>query len=225
MIRYNLILADPAWSFLDRLTMSQVKRGAEANYAVLDNDAIKALPIKEIAADDSLLALWVPSSILQTGLEVMKAWGFRHTQTVIWVKTKLDPFKDFKTKLRKNKLTEQDFDQLDYDSLLQFLMGRVFRQSHEVVLLGVRGKIYSQIKNKSQRSVIFAPNIKHSQKPEILQDRLEKILPNGNKIELFARRERAGWLCIGNEAPATLNEDIRDSLKKLIIEDAPNTTS
>ena len=36
-----------------------------------------------------------------------------------------------------------------------------------------------------------------------------------NKIELFARRDRPGWKCIGNENPSTIGQDIRDSLEIL----------
>src|SRR5690606_15124530 len=70
---------------------------------------------------------------------------------------------------------------------------------------------------KSQRSVHFGFNSKHSAKPEDLQDMLDKMFPNGNKLEMFARRQRPGWWCIGNENLMTLNEDIAISLKKLSI--------
>jgi N6-adenosine-specific RNA methylase IME4 len=99
-------------------------------------------------------------------------------------------------------------------SILSFGMGRLFRQTHEICLIGTsNNKIYTKLANKSQRSVSFAPNLRHSAKPKDLQDSLEIMFPKANKIELFARRERKDWICLGNEI---LNgEDIRDSLKKL----------
>ena len=36
------------------------------------------------------------------------------------------------------------------------------------------------------------------------------------KIEIFARRQRKGYLCLGNQAPMTYGEDIVISLNKLI---------
>ena len=45
-------------------------------------------------------------------------------------------------------------------------------------------------------------------------DSLEIMFPASKKIELFARRERAGWTCLGNEVGS--KEDIRVSLSKLI---------
>ena len=60
------------------------------------------------------------------------------------------------------------------------------------------------------------PGLPHSQKPEDLQDSLELMFPERNKLEIFARRHRPGWNCIGNEAPMTLGEDIRDSIDELL---------
>jgi N6-adenosine-specific RNA methylase IME4 len=100
-------------------------------------------------------------------------------------------------------------------------MGRLFRASHEIALIGINNSgIYRKLENKSQRSVSFGLNEGHSTKPEHLQDSLDIMFPGRtmNKIELFARRERNGWVCLGNEVGA--REDIRTSLAKLIEQDA-----
>jgi N6-adenosine-specific RNA methylase IME4 len=96
-------------------------------------------------------------------------------------------------------------------------MGRLFRQTHELVLIGVRGKIYNHLENKSQRSVHFYPATKHSVKPELLQDMLENMFPADTNLclELFARRDRKNWICAGNENKSTFGEDIRDSITRL----------
>jgi N6-adenosine-specific RNA methylase IME4 len=143
----------------------------------------------------------------------MEAWGFQQKQTYIWVKTKKHPFKDFLKS--KDKLTDLMKVPLSIiNGLLAFGMGRLFRQTHEICLVGTsNNKIYQQLQNKSQRSVSLAPNLKHSAKPEALQDSLEMMFPNANKLELFARRQRPNWTCLGNEV--CQGEDIRDSLIKL----------
>lgn len=234
--KFQVIVADCPWPFKDSLKMSDVKRGAEANYSVMTISDIKGLYVKElIDPKGSVLALWVPSSLLQEGLDTMKSWGFTHKQTYVWVKTKKDPFKSIRNiffdiwKIYdpfKEKITPLKFIKNMKDSIvsitgfnllkdmLAFGMGRLFRQAHEICLIGVsNSKIYKQLKNKSQRSVSFAPNLKHSSKPEHLQDALEIMFPAGNKLELFARRHRNGWTCLGNEI--CNGEDIRDSLSKL----------
>lgn len=209
--------------------MSDVKRGASSQYSVLTNEAIKQLKVADLATENAVLALWVPSSLLQEGLDVMKSWGFRQTQTHIWVKIKNDPFenlfKDFKKKHPKDlslsiveflKLMILEAKSFDFDQLLAFGMGRLFRQTHEICLLGVRGKPYEKLKNKSQRSVHFDTNKKHSAKPEILQDRLAVMFPDAKKLEMFARRSKEGWTCVGLECPDSLGEDIRISLDRLL---------
>jgi N6-adenosine-specific RNA methylase IME4 len=214
MQKFKVIVADPPWSFKDTLKMSDVKRSAEANYQIMSLHNIKTLPIHElIDSEGAILALWVPSSLLKEGLETMEAWGFQQKQTYIWVKTKKHPFKDFLKS--KDKLTDLMKVPLSIiNGLLAFGMGRLFRQTHEICLVGTsNNKIYQQLQNKSQRSVSLAPNLKHSAKPEALQDSLEMMFPNANKLELFARRQRPNWTCLGNEV--CQGEDIRDSLIKL----------
>jgi N6-adenosine-specific RNA methylase IME4 len=201
-MKASIICCDPPWAFNDKLKQSKTKRGAEANYSTMSIDEIKSLNISLISEDDSILALWCPSSLLQEGLDVIKAWGFKFKQTVIWVKTKQKP--------EKEKINNYN----DLEKILAFGMGNIFRGTHEVCLIGTRGKISKKILNRSLRTVFFHPATKHSQKPETFQDMLEQLM-TGNKIEIFARRDRVGWVCLGNECPSTKGEDIKDSLIKL----------
>lgn len=236
-MKFDLIVADPPWSFKDKLAMSKVKRGAAANYKLLTNTAIKQLNVSNLVEKNAILALWVPSSLISTGVEVMNTWGFRQTQTWTWIKIKKDPFAQLKKDLRK-KAKRDFFDQLhgvnsktkmvdlseieksisafDFNSTLTFGMGHLFRQCHEVVLLGVKGKPYKVLKNKAQRSIALDVNLKHSAKPETLQDRLELMFPNAKKLEMFARRARPNWTCVGLECPTSLGEDMHDSIERLI---------
>jgi N6-adenosine-specific RNA methylase IME4 len=124
-----------------------------------------------------------------------------------------------------NKLTmgtvktfiRKTLDQLDAYNLdiLGFGMGRLFRQTHEICLIGTNNnKIYKHLKNKSQRSVSLDVNLKHSAKPEILQNALEAMFPACNRLEMFARRHRASWVCVGNEV--CNGEDITKSIDNLL---------
>lgn len=241
--KFQVLVADCPWDFSDTLSMNSVKRGAKANYNTMPLARIKEMPIKDITdPNGAILALWVPSSLLQEGLDVMKAWGFMHKQTYVWVKIKIDPLFEIRKsffalwKGGEQKIKDQtekswkyylnnaskQLDILDFKkgkdfikNTLSFGMGRLFRQTHEICLIGINNnKIYKQLENKSQRSVSFGENLKHSAKPEHLQDSLEIMFPIANKIELFARRIRPGWTCLGNEV--CNGEDIYDSLAKLI---------
>src|SRR5271154_98257 len=91
-MKFNVIVADPPWSFSDTLTMSEVKRGADANYNTLSIQDLCALPVSQLADPQGcLLALWVPSALLKEGIEVMEAWNFDLKQSFIWAKSKKDP--------------------------------------------------------------------------------------------------------------------------------------
>lgn len=85
MTRFRLLSIDPAWRFGDKLTMSKVKRGADAQYrSTMSIAEICALPVRELADDTAILCLWRPSSFAREALTVMDAWGFRQTQELVW---------------------------------------------------------------------------------------------------------------------------------------------
>lgn len=222
--KYGVISIDCPWSFSDTLKMSDVKRSAQSNYNTMSLSEIKQLKIKDITdPNGAILALWVPSSLLQEGLDVMKEWGFTHKQTYVWVKNKKNPLPNLSnilksmsepTKVNWKNIFSDIINNVNLDQVLAFGMGHLFRQTHEICLIGINNnKIYKKLQNKSQRSVSFGENLKHSQKPDHLQKSLEIMFPTENKIEIFARRLKDGWDCIGNEV--CNGEDIRVSISKL----------
>ena len=237
---YNVIVCDHPWSFSDQLKQSSVKRGASSNYLTMSIDDIKNMKIKDLAdPNGAVLAMWVPSSLLIEGLDIMKHYGFHYKQNYIWVKTKKEPLEevssvinksikiatkissisDLKSSLKDLSVAAADtIHNLDFSSLLGFGMGHLFRQTHEICIIGINNnKIYKKLQNKSQRSVSLATNLKHSQKPEHLQDSFDLMFDqNCKKIELFSRRQRPGWDCIGNQAPNTIGQDINISIENLI---------
>jgi N6-adenosine-specific RNA methylase IME4 len=232
MNKFQCIVADNPWSFSDALSMSSVKRGADAHYSTMTTNDLCELPVKEIADPEGcVLALWVVGSMLEDGMRVMKAWGFEQKQVYCWIKNKKQKsindiaFKDTISAIKKLKKDPNALQTVVKemvktslrmgDWLLSFGMGRLFRSSAEICLIGINNtKIYQQLQNKSQRSVCFAENTGHSTKPENLQDSLELMFPTANKIEIFGRRERNGWTVIGNEVGK--NEDILVSLNRMI---------
>lgn len=198
-MKFKVIVADPPWNFGDPLKnmKKKTKRSAISQYKTLGLSDIINLPVKDLVdTSGAVLALWVPSSMIKDGIHVLESWGFTLKSTFVWVKLK----KDF----AKEK---------DWNNGTRVGMGRLFRQSHEVALIGTFKSPYSNLKNKSQRSVCFDLNVSHSTKPDTLQDRLETMFPGVDKLELFARRHKPGWICLGDQ----LNHcDIRISLNNLI---------
>lgn len=80
----------------------------------------------------------------------------------------------------------------------QMGMGNYFRGVTEHVLFGARGGLKTQARDI--RNSFGAPRQKHSAKPDLFYDLVEKASP-GPYLELFARRARLGdWSYWGNES-------------------------
>lgn len=198
-----LLEADPPWAFGDKL--SGKGRGAEKNYRVLPTDQICSYPLPPIATN-AILLLWRVGAMQEEALQVCRAWGFRPTTDLVWVKTrpctlhwpqedKLPASDDFRMHhchgCTRNWLGEQK---------LHFGMGRTLRNCQESAIVGVRGSAGAVIRNRSLRSVVFAPYLGHSRKPEEASDLMEALTP-GPYCRLFSRRHRPNWYCFGDELP------------------------
>jgi N6-adenosine-specific RNA methylase IME4 len=73
------------------------------------------------------------------------------------------------------------------------------RVQHEHVLIGIKGEFRKPPSSKYMRSVLTKKRGKHSEKPEALQDWIDRAWPEKSKCEYFARRKRLGWDSFGNE--------------------------
>ena len=72
---------------------------------------------------------------------------------------------------------------------------------HELLLVGTRGDVPAPALGMQVSSVIEAPRGRHSEKPAIFAEHIERLYPNTPKLEMFARKARPGWDVWGNEAP------------------------
>lgn len=83
MKKYQIIYADPPWSYKDR----NCNGAAAQHYKTMNLDDIKNLPIGELADKDCVLLLWACWPLLPEALEVIKAWGFTYkTIGFNWIK-------------------------------------------------------------------------------------------------------------------------------------------
>jgi len=81
-------------------------------------------------------------------------------------------------------------------------LGHWTRNRHELLLLGMRGKVALPDEEDRPDSVIEAPRGRHSEKPACVYERIERMFPGASRIELFARATRPGWVSWGNEVAA-----------------------
>jgi N6-adenosine-specific RNA methylase IME4 len=93
--KYRVIYADPPWQYGDRLVDGYGPaeehagdNGALGHYPVMTIEQLCELPIKNLAADNAVLFLWVTSPLLEECFEVIEAWGFEYKASFIWDKVK-----------------------------------------------------------------------------------------------------------------------------------------
>ena len=175
--RYHCISIDPPW--LERGS-GRVKRGADRHYALLPTPKI----LEVIAAaepwarrgNNAHVWLWAPSWRVATG----EAGDVLRALGVRPVR-QLVWVKD------------------------RIGIGQYARGAHEVVVLGVLGKLPPLETARRTSDVVAAPHPKdekgrriHSAKPPEVYAAIEAISP-GPRLELFARRHRPGWDGWGDE--------------------------
>lgn len=84
-------------------------------------------------------------------------------------------------------------------------MGRWFRGQHELVLVGLKGKIHTPPPPQRISSVYKEKRTRHSKKPDYIRNKILEWYPDKNKIELFARQKAEGWDVWGNEVESDID--------------------
>lgn len=186
-MKYAAILMDPPWAFRTfGGDNSTPHRSPNDHYQTMPQDAIAALPVPDFAAPDCALFMWVVSSHIDAGIDLMNRWGFQlKSLGFVWVKSKIGA-------------AEQGAFFLDeaYDDNHPLSMGYWTRQQTELCLIATKGK--PRVKDHGVRQLIIAPRREHSRKPDAQYERIERLV-DGPYLEMFARQRRAGWDAWGNE--------------------------
>ncbi len=176
MKKYQIIYADPPWSYNDKMTGHSFSLDHE--YETQGQKFIEGLPIKNIIEKDSVLFLWATSPLLPYAMKTIEAWGFKFkTIAFIWVK---------KTKYGKW-----------VSNLGRWTMG-----GGEICILATKGKPKRMIKNIKQ--LVFAERKRHSEKPQEVRNRIVELMGDIPRIELFARQKTEGWDVWGNEVKSDI---------------------
>lgn len=78
--------------------------------------------------------------------------------------------------------------------------GYYFRGQHELLLIGEKGDMPVPEEANRISSVINAPRLEHSKKPDVVYDIIESMYPNRQYLELFARdNKRDNWNSWGSD--------------------------
>ena len=150
------------------------------NYNSMAIDDIKNLKIKSIADEDCLLFIWITSPFLKIGLDLLDEWGFCFS-TVAFVWYKQKPNP-----------------------------GSYTLSECELCIVAKKGLIPKPRGSRKERQFLSENRSIHSKKPDEIRERILRMFPEQNKIELFARNKSKGWDVWGNEVES--NESITKAL-------------
>lgn len=184
--KYDIVLADPPWSYHGQ----QDKWGAAAKFYPTMSDAeLLAFDIRQRFMNKrAILFMWATSPRLDFALRCINAWGLAYRGIAfVWVKTRADGVPIGAQGVRPS----------------------IVKPTSELVLAASTVETGRPLKlhDESIRQIILAPKTEHSRKPDHVHEAIERMYPAASKIELFARRSRAGWACWGDQAPHAANDN------------------
>lgn len=173
---FTVIVADPPWMY-DVRADDETHRG-RIPYPPMTLDAIGAYLKPERVDANAILFLWVTNAHLVDGsaAKVLEAWGFEGKTLYTWVK-------------------------VDAEGKPRMGGGNWGRNCTEHVILAVKGQPKIDFDAAARiPTVFFALRGEHSEKPDtFFVDVAEPMCPHPARLELFARKLRAGWVCDGVE--------------------------
>jgi len=183
-MKFNLITIDPPWP-ISKIKTRMRPNQINIDYPLMSLQDIWKLNIKDLAEDISYCFLWTTQKYLFTAKDILENYGFKHLLTMVWKKEYG----------KSNGMP---------------LFG--FRWNVEFILVGIRGTIKALPKQKLILAGFSAINEGHSKKPNEFYKMIEHL---GNKrLDIFARKEKDGWICIGNEITGnSIEKDIENLIK------------
>lgn len=174
--KFSTVLADPPWQFQNRTGKMAPEHKRLSRYPTLTLEDIKNIPVSDHLEETAHLYLWVPNALLAEGLQVLESWGFTYKTNLTWYKVRKDGGPD-----RRG-------------------VGFYFRNVTEMILFGVRGKNPRTLQpGRTQENIIVSQKREHSRKPDEQYELIESC-SWGPFLEMFARGNRPGWHCWGNQA-------------------------
>lgn len=169
--KFPLIYFDPPTEY----EAGDSDRSTENHYPTMTEEEIAALPIGELATDDSVLLMWTTVAWLRKSLRMIEGWGFEYKSCAFWDKVNIG-------------LGFWWRDQVEI--LITATRGKAVAPENGSVL---GPSLYSEKKGR------------HSAKPSYFRERIDAVpeWKDWPKVELFARVSGPmpdGWFGWGNEA-------------------------
>ena len=223
---YEIIVSDPPWLYGSPTREHKHGVSLPQDYynCIPVEEIIKHKPL---SADNSILFLWATVPLLPEALEVMKAWGFTYKSNCIWDKvlngmgfwflnqheTILIGTKGNNVIVVNNYDVGNDQSNNEKTSSTETTASVpmpissssvpvpivVIDNQHEHLLVGTKGSPGVPLPFVRTKSIFTETRTKHSAKPKVLMEWIEKAFPEKTKLEMYCRNPRPGWSVFGNE--------------------------
>lgn len=189
--RYGCVVADPPWQTNAGRTIGnyEIAKDGQQLFGVRDPKArplpYPAMTLVEImacrppVADQAHLYLWTINRWLREAFDVMEAWGFSYSATLVWAKNPIGGG-----------------------------LGGCYGLATEYCLFGRRGSRMDEGRVGRnwwnwRRPYDERGKPKHSAKPQEFYEMVEAVSP-APRLEMFARAPREGWDVWGNEVESNV---------------------
>ncbi|KAJ1730358.1 hypothetical protein LPJ72_004515 [Coemansia sp. Benny D160-2] len=169
--QFDVILMDPPW----QLASQAPTRGVAIAYQQLPDVCIESLPI-QILQKSGFIFIWVINNKYTKAFRLMRQWGYTYVDDIAWVKQTVN------RRMAKGH-------------------GYYLQHAKETCLVGKKGADPPNLQRSVASDVIFSERRGQSQKPEEMYEIIEQLVPGGNYLEIFGRKNnlRDYWVTIGNE--------------------------
>eukprot|EP00871_Galdieria_phlegrea_P001541 jgi/Galph1/2388/GphlegSOOS_G1074.1 len=168
---FDAIMMDPPW----QLATANPTRGVALGYNQLSDECIACLPISKLQKS-GFMFIWVINAKYRTALQLFERWGYEFVDDISWVKYTVN------RRFAKNH-------------------GFYLQHAKESCLVGFKGKLPKNFRGNVVCDVMCSERRGQSQKPDEIYEIIERMIPNGRYLEIFARKNnlRDHWVSIGNE--------------------------
>lgn len=172
---YGLIYADPPWkqSKGGKKSVRENSSGKPLDYPTCSLDEIKEhlRLATESTTENSILFLWTIDKYLFEAQQIAESLGYKLHARMIW------------------------------DKVTGIPAAFTVRYGHKYLLYMYKGKLTPVAKDERGKiHTVFRERVtKHSKKPDIAYEIIERLYPDLKKLEMYARETRDGWDSFGNE--------------------------
>jgi len=169
--KYNIIYTDPPWpQEKGNARKARPNQGKELDYPTMTLQEIKQVHKQFFAmtAEKHNVFMWTIDKYLHDTEQMMAECGYKLHARFVWDK--------------ENGIAPAFTVRFSHEYLLWFYLPKKMLMP----IKEYRGKY---------TTVIREPSTTHSTKPQAVYEMLEKLFPEGTRIELFARKRRVGWDC------------------------------